>query len=82
MTNWGFLNRDLPLLQGKSLCLKNERGLVPKIVKRGANRKKKSSSAGVHSCHAVYQKVLQTETNHVTKSIDHAQVGKTSSKEQ
>ena len=80
MTNWGFLNRDLALsaqyTRGKSLRLKNEQGLVPKIVKRGENRKKKSSSAGVHSCHAVYQKVLQTETNHVTKYIDYAQVGK------
>ena len=46
MTDWGFLNRDLPLLRfaqytrGKSLRLKNEQGLVPKIVKRGENRKK------------------------------------------
>ena len=62
--------------------LKKWTGIGPKNCEKGSKQKKKSSSAGVHSCHAVYQKVLQTETNHVTKSIDHAQVGKTSSKEQ
>ena len=39
MTNWGFLNRDLAL-SAQFLRLKNEQGLVPKIVKRGENRKK------------------------------------------
>ena len=81
MTNWGFLNRDLPLLQGKSLCSKNEQGLVPKIVKRGANRKK-NRPVQVRIPATLSTRKFYRQTNHVTKSIDHAQVGKTSSKEQ